>query len=497
MNRICLCLTASTLREDLELLARYRPIVQMAEVRVDLLAPQERGHAWRIAVGSDLDLILTARRERDGGSLACPEPERVGLLRTLVEQARDRGRPFAFVDLEDDLVAPELEASVHGSRARVVRSRHDLNGVPEGVGPLMTRMRRHPGDIVKGAFRARGSADLLALFQAAAALDSDRIIVGMGDAGFATRVLTARTGSFLTYASGEQSVSAAPGHTDPATLCGLYRYPRVTRETAVYGVIGNPVMHSRSPHIHNRGFRLLEQNAVYLPFLVDDVPAFLALADLLRMRGVSVTIPHKQQVIAHLAGRDPAVTAVGACNTLVRDNGGWRGMNTDVPGFLEPLLGSGFEPAGRKATVVGAGGAARSVVYALRNKGMPVLVLNRTPQRAATLAQEMGCEWGSLETADLARIADFPDLIVQTTSSGMTPHTDEDPIEAYALRGSEWVYDLVYSPRETRLLRRAAARGCRTVRGGAMLIAQAMTQFRAFAEADYPDPEGLAEELGL
>ncbi len=147
--------------------------------------------------------------------------------------------------------------------------------------------------------------------------------------------------------------------------------------------------------------------------------------------------------------------------------------------------------------MIGAGGAARSVVYALRALGMPVLVLNRTLERAEALARDFGCEWGSLAPADLSRIASFADLIVQTTSSGMTPHPGDDPIAAYPLRGSECVYDLVYSPPETALLRRAAASGCRTIRGGSMLIAQALAQFRAFSGQEYPDPEGLEQELGL
>jgi len=498
MNRICLCLTASSVREDLDLIARNRPLIQMAELRVDLLDPGERAHAWRIAAGCDLPLILAARRPSDGGRMDASESERIGLLRGLVSRARDRGRAFAFVDLEDDLAVPDLERSVREAAGRIIRSRHDLAGVPRDLARVMTALRRHPSDLPKGAFLTRGSEDLLALFEAGQSLGFERILVGMGDFGFATRVLTARTGSFLTFASADEAaVKAAAGQTDPTTLCQLYRYPRLRRDTAIYGVIGNPVMHSRSPHIHNRGFRLCGVDAVYLPFLVDSVPAFLRLSELLGIRGLSVTIPHKQEVMTHLAAREPAVEAIGACNTLVRVGAGWRGMNTDAEGFLAPLADAGFDCAGKKAAVIGAGGAARSVVYALKAKGMPVLVLNRTAERARSLADDFGCEWGSLDSSDLSRISGYGDLIVQTTSSGMNPRADEDPIAAYRLRGTEWVYDLVYSPPETTLLRRAVERGCRTVRGGRMLIAQALAQFRAFCGQEYPDTEGLAEELGL
>jgi 3-dehydroquinate dehydratase/shikimate dehydrogenase len=498
MNRICLCLTAPTVREDLELVARHRPLIQMAELRVDLLAPGERGHAWRAAAACDLPMILTVRRARDGGRFDGPEAERAALLRRLFADASARGRGFAFVDVEEDLDVPDLEQEVRGRGCRVVRSRHDLAGVPGGLRESMKRLRRFPSDLAKGAFHTRGSDDLLALFEAAPSLDFEHILVGMGDFGFATRILTARTGSYLTFASAAESgVRAAAGQTDPATLCQLYRYPRVTRDTAVFAVIGDPVMHSRSPHIHNRGFRLREIDAVYLPFLVDSVPSFLRLADLLGIRGVSVTIPHKQRVMGHLAVSDPAVSAIGACNTLVRAESGWRGMNTDASGFLRPLLDAGFDRASGRATVIGAGGAARSVVYALRALGMPVLILNRTAARARDLAGDFGCEWGELNAAGLARIDSFADLIVQTTSCGMSPRSGEDPIAGRPFRGTEWVYDLVYSPPETTLLRRAAGSGCRTVRGGRMLVAQAMEQFRAFCGQEYPEPEDLEQELGL
>lgn len=498
MNRICLCLTAASVTEDLQLVARHRPLIQMVEVRVDTLAPAERPQAWRIAAGCGVPAILSARRTRDGGRFSASEDERLTLLRGLASAAADRGHGFAFVEIEEDVAAGDFERDVRARGGRVMRARHDLAAVPRDVAAAMNRLRRAPSDLPRGEFHTRGSEDLLALFEAGPRLQGEHILLGTGDFGFATRILTARTGSCLTFAPADgEGGEAAAARTDPAALCQLYRYPRIGPQTAVFGVIGNPVMHTRSPHIHNRGFRLCGLDAVYLPFLVDSVPAFLRLADLLGIRGVSVTIPHKQEVMAHLVSRDAAVSAVGACNTLVRRDQGWTGLNTDAPGFLRPLLDAGFNRAAGRATVIGAGGAARSVVYALRALGMPLLVLNRSPERARDLARDFGCEWGGLDAAGLARIDDFADLIVQTTSCGMSPQVDEDPIASRQLRGSEWVYDLVYSPPQTRLLRRAAACGCRTVAGGRMLIAQAIEQFRAFCGQDYPQPQELEQELGL
>jgi 3-dehydroquinate dehydratase/shikimate dehydrogenase len=243
----------------------------------------------------------------------------------------------------------------------------------------------------------------------------------------------------------------------------------------VYGVIGNPVAHSRSPHIHNAGLAALGLDAVYLPFLVDDVREFLRVADLLGVSGVSVTVPHKLAVIPHLARQDPSVARIGACNTLVRAEGGWHGTNTDWPGFLAPLdrrFGSGGGSRIR-ATVIGAGGTSRAVVYGLRETGAEVLILNRTLAGASGIAQEFGCRAGG-------------DLVVQTTSCGMEPAVDCDPLPEYRFRGTELVYELVYRPAVTPFLGRAMAAGCRWIGGMEMLLEQAYEQFRLFTGSPYP-----------
>ena len=300
----------------------------------------------------------------------------------------------------------------------------------------------------------------------------------MGDHGFATRILTARIGSYLTFTSASAAADAAPGHINPEQLRSLYRYDKLTDNTAVFGVIGNPVMHSFSPFIHNRGFSMLDIDGVYLPFLVDQVADFMKLAELLEIQGVSVTIPHKKAVIKHTESRDPSVEAVGACNTLVKRPGGWYGTNTDVPGFLQPLHETEIDEGARRAAVIGAGGAARAMVYGLKEDGWDVLVLNRTASRAEALADAFDCDWAPLNNEGLSRLANHSDLIAQTTSAGMKPWEELDPLEGYTFRGTEIVYDTIFNPPETRLLRRAREAGCTVIRGGRMLLAQAVHQVR-------------------
>jgi shikimate dehydrogenase len=313
-----------------------------------------------------------------------------------------------------------------------------------------------------------------------------------GPVGFPFQVLASYLGSCFTFTYPK----AAGPLLDPITLQRVYRYPSIGSHTALFGIIGNPVLHSRSPHIHNRGYEALGIDAVYVPFPVDDLESFFHVARKLRIRGLSVTIPHKEKVIKFCSWCEEAVHAVGACNTLVLSEDSIKGYNTDVEGFLAPLRGSFHTLQGLRALVIGAGGASRSVVYGLAREGARVLILNRTVERALGLAKDMeralGLSPGTIMAGPLngegiLKEEQFiPDLVVQTTSCGMHPREDEDPFPELSFRGQEVVYDLVYTPRETRFLKRAKAKGCSVIYGDSMLLHQAFRQFLLFTGREYP-----------
>ncbi len=480
---ICLVLAADTVEDDLRHVAALRDRIDMVELRADLLTTPELATAARLPRLVDCPAILTVRRERDGGRFGGDERDRVALLDRLA------GAGFAWVDLEEDLVAPELEERIRSCGSRIVRSFHDLEGVPRDLGRRVAGLARSAAEIPKAAVTPRSSADLHLILAACASLPGkDKVVLGMGDIGFPTRVLAAKLGSSWCYASAGPA-AVAPGQVDPLTLTGTYRYRSIGPQTTVFGVIGNPVMHSRSPAIHNPGFDALGIDAVYVPFLVPDLDGFWSVADDLRVQGLSVTVPHKEAVIGRLAARDKLVEAAGACNTMWRTQGAgpWRGTNTDVAGFLAPLralLGS-QSLRGIGATVVGAGGAARGVVHALVAEGAKVLVLNRTPERARLLGEEKGVEHAGIGPAGYRKARRFSDLIVQTTSAGMG-HDPVDPAPGLRLTGKEIVYELVYSPAVTPFLERARAAGSRIVPGIRMLAAQAARQFELFTGRPYP-----------
>ncbi len=473
----------------------FRGRVDLLELRVDHLRDTEKAAAGRLPARAGLPVILTVRRVRDGGKYDGPETERVTLLRRLA------GQGFTHVDIEEDLRAPALDVHIRESGASIVRSLHDYSGVPAGFSRRFSALARKPDEIPKAAVTPRTCAQLAELLDVDRGLGvAPRVLLGMGETGFPTRVLAPRLGSSWCYAS-PTADAVAPGQVTPATLEDVYRFREITAATSVFGVIGNPVMHSRSPAIHNRGFTALGIDAVYLPFHVPDLDGFWKVADLLSVRGVSVTVPHKQAVLGPRVHGDEKVQAVGACNTLTRSRaeGPWKGTNTDGEGFLAPLrmMHGGALPAGLGATVIGAGGAARSVVAALRESGARVLVLNRTIENAQKLAAAFGAASGGIDAEGMEEARKFSDLIVQTTSVGMTPREDSDPAPGLRFSGSEVVYELVYSPARTCFLRRALNAGCRVVYGREMLIAQAMRQFLLFTGREYPPAlrRKLAAEL--
>lgn len=271
----------------------------------------------------------------------------------------------------------------------------------------------------------------------------------------------------------------------------------VTGSTRLVGVLGDPVAHSRSPAMHNAAFRALGIDWCYVPLHVASAQVEAALRGLVALGfvGANVTIPHKEAAARLADELTPAAQAIGAVNTLtVLQGGRLRGDNTDAGGTLAALREAGVEVAGRRAVLLGAGGSARAVAYALAASGAHVVLANRTPERAAALAASLQphvagrleatalSDAGALQAA-LARA----DLVVNATSVGMHPEDSRSPLpEGVQLHPGLAVLDLVYAPRETRLLRQAAHAGCRTIEGLRVLVHQGALAFEMWTGRPAP-----------
>jgi 3-dehydroquinate dehydratase/shikimate dehydrogenase len=493
MARICLCLTAKTLSRNLELLEKNRKYVDLAELRVDCLDPDERFQIRRFPEMAGLPVILTVRRKADGGHFVGGEGARITLLsKGLAFAEADRRRNFAYVDLEEDLQVPSLEEAARTFGTRIIRSCHDFQGAE---GDLSRRLRdlRHGGDeIAKIAAFPQTLQDLVRLYRAAReTMDMEKILLGMGPLGVNTRILAERMGSYLTYTGvpdGEGHFPAAPGQTSPRELVETYRFRGISGKTQLFGIVGFPLAATGSPAFFNQVFAAENIDALYLPFPADSLDDFLALARELELQGASVTVPYKEAILPHLLTQSAEVRSVGACNTIRYSAHGWMGYNTDTQGFSDSLLEFMGKKnlKGKRVTIVGAGGAARAVaamVFRLKGKA---LVLNRTISRARELAGLYRFSWGGLDARGGEMVEKFADLIIQTTSVGMEPDIAGDPLEEYSFSGRELVMDLVYKPERTRFLQRAAEAGCRVLNGYDMLIRQARYQYRYFLDREFP-----------
>jgi 3-dehydroquinate dehydratase/shikimate dehydrogenase len=492
MAKVCLCLTGKTIAQDLEILDKYRKYADIAEFRVDCLDPDERFQIRQFPEQAGIPVILTIRREADGGFFTGGEGSRITLFsKGLAFAEADRRKNFAYLDLEEDLNVPSIEEAARTFGTRIIRSFHNLGGVDEDLAGRTDKLRHVGDEIVKAAVYPGSLADTLRLYREAGKIRGDKVILGMGRFGTNTRILAEKLGSCISYVSVKDEADlrqAAPGQLDPKELVEVYRFKKIRANTKIFGILGYPLHATSSPPFFNRVFAEENIDAVYIPFPSNSVESFFELADELNLQGVSVTVPYKEQVLPLLANRSEKVSSVGACNTMVRTKEGWMGYNTDSRGFSDSLLEfiGKKDLAGKRISIIGAGGAARAVaseVFRLKGKA---LIVNRTLARARRLAQpyKFICAAADPEGAEMMR--KYSDIIIQTTSVGMAPDIAEDPMPDYQFTGDESVMDLVYKPETTVFMKRAAAAGCPVINGHDMLIRQAIYQYQYFIGAEFP-----------
>ena len=492
MAKVCLCLTAKTIKRNLEILDKYRKFADIAELRVDCLEDDERLSLRRFPELAGLPAILTIRRDIDGGRFSGGEGARVKLLaRGLAYADADRRLNYAYVDIEEDLEVPSLEEAARTFGTKIIRSFHDLNGATDDITKKIESMQRVGDEIIKVAVAVKSIKEVLNVFRASKAMKSqEKIVLCMGHMGMCSRILADRFGSLFTYSSAlsENEISGAPGQLDVVELSEMYRFRRITNKTNVYGLLGYPLKASFSPMFFNTIFGLENANAVYVPFPADSVNDFLELAKELEVQGLSVTIPYKEAILPYLSKRSDTVQSIGACNTVSRLFNGWYGENTDCTGFSDSLL-KFLEKKNlkrQKITIIGAGGAARAAAAEISRMGGKALILNRTIHKARNIASLYDFRWGGLDSQGLETMNKYNDIIIQTTSAGMEGYDEADPLESYTFTGKEAVMDLIYVPPETPFLKRAAAAGCRTINGLDMLIRQACLQYARFMGREVP-----------
>lgn len=478
--KICIALGFSDVEDLLDhARAEYEAGERFFEFRLDYLAKPEQGVAAIrrfLSRHGDCTILATCRRHQNMGRFNGSIDEQLRILAEAVAAGA------AAVDIEIESAencVPRLDA--FRKQGYLLLSYHNYGGTPP-LDPVFRRLLRVPADgykVVTTATKPSDSCKVLDLARTHPKVQT--VVLAMGESGFSTRVLSPGFGGIYTYAAPNSAAGTASGQVSARQLKNLYRVGKISRDAKIYGVIADPVRHSISPAVHNRAFQARRLDAVYLPFLVRpaQLKDFFLLAAKMPLSGFSVTIPHKQRIIRYLDQVEPLARRIGAVNTVWQKSGKWRGTNTDADGVIRPLE-KRIRLGKSTALVVGNGGAARGAAFALAASGAKLAITGRNIDRVRVLAKAVGAE---LLTRDQAQQRMF-DVLVHATPLGMTPRVDQcffpDKVPA------KLVFDMVYNPLETLLLKKARSQGAEIITGLDMFIEQAARQFEIFTSETAP-----------
>ena len=454
------------------------------EFRLDLLDHPRSG----LAVIRDMRvrypetaILATCRHEEHGGGFRGRVAEQFAILR----EAAQAGA--AMLDLEIETAECDPAATAALRTIPLLISFHDFAGTP-ALASVLRRLERIPADAYKIATTAAKPGDVTRLMtMAREKRDVPLVSVAMSDIGNPVRILGPSWGSVFTYAAPAGGQGTAAGQIPARLMRTVYRSEKLTKKTRVYGVVADPVAHSKSPLMHNRAFQIRRLDAVYVPFRVlpGQLSDFMKLSEALPVAGFSVTIPHKRKIMRYLDIVDPLAKRIGAVNTVWRKGGKWRGANTDTQGVLKPLA-THLRLAHSSVLIAGYGGAARAAAIAVADAGASVTITGRSLESAAALARVIKAQAMSLRDAEAGTF----DALIHATPVGMTPQPD-----ACLFGGripANVVLDMVYNPPETELLRRAKEQGSTVISGLEMLLEQACYQFEIWTGESAPRAAMLA-----
>jgi len=452
---------------------------KLVEYRLDWLG--RRPEAAKLLKGRPTPVVATCRRREDRGRWSGDEDKRLEILREAIVAGAE------YVDLEVD-IAKKIPR--YGSTKRIV-SYHNFDETPADLDKIHAKLVECDPDIVKLVTMANWPSDNARLLDLVRRSDVPMVGFCMGELGVVSRILCGKFGSPFTYATFSSERELAPGQLSFDEMKGKYRFDDINRDTEVFAVAGDPVAHSHSPLIHNAAFREIGLNAIYVPLRVPKHTFAQSVKGLepIGIRGYSVTIPHKEEALAFADERDPIAVEIGAANTLYRNaNGDWAATNTDFPAAMASLM-DGLRQRnpdaslnGLKVLMLGAGGVARAIGYGCVKEGAVLTIASRSKERSYALAKSLDASAMRWEKRGTGHI----DVLINCTPLGMHPNVDETPISVNWLQEHMLVFDTIYNPENTLLLKEARARRCATVSGLEMFVRQAAAQFELFTGKSAP-----------
>jgi 3-dehydroquinate dehydratase / shikimate dehydrogenase len=427
-------------------------------------------------------VIATCRRVVSGGKFRGSLAAELDIL----NRAAGAGCQLLDLELQSALNCRPEQVERLRNRAALILSYHDFRAT-RNLDERLQKMVTIAADFYKVVGTATTLYDNVTMMKFLQAKGDQHSLIGvcMGEQGIISRVLGVRAGSVFTFGAISPDEKTAPGQVTAQELRSTYRIEQLDAATRVYGVAGDPVSHSLSPAIMNAALRRENVNGVYLALHAKTLKDLLTCLRDIPIHGVSITMPYKQSILRFLDNTDSHTTKIGACNTIVRaQDGKLYGFNTDTAGVVRPLE-QRFTLENAKVLVLGAGGAARAAVFGLKERGAEVYILNRSLGPAQKLARSARARM--MKRPDLKK-ASF-DVIINATPVGMG-NTRESPLQENEIN-ARYVFDMIYDPAETRLMRMARDRGAQLIPGIEMFVHQAARQFEIWTGKPAPWDEML------
>lgn len=447
--------------------------VELVELRLDYI--RRPVNMKRLLDDRDCEIVATVRRPKDGGKWMRSEEDRLMLLRTAVADGVD------YVDIEAD-VAHKIPR--YGKTKRII-SYHNFDETPQNLSEIHEAMTKLDPDIIKIATTANNPIDNIRTLRLSRDSQIPTVAFCMGEMGLASRILCGRFGAPMTYATFHEDRQLAPGQLSWREMTEEFNYQSITEATEILGVIADPVAHSFSPAVHNACIRNAKLDMLYLPFRVpsEHLDEFIKICPELGVCGLSVTIPHKEKILKSLNAIDDNVAGIRAANTVVFRDVNAYGYNTDCDAAMTCLTrGLELDPDADKPfkdirfCIMGAGGVARAIGFGITRRGGDITITARDYRKSDNLASDLGCksiDWPTRQNHEC-------DVLVNCTPVGMHPNLDESPFEAEWLSKSTLVFDTVYNPEQTLLIKYARDTECKFITGVDMFVLQAAQQYKLF-----------------
>ncbi len=473
---ICIPIVGPSMSKAQEQIESALVIADILELRLDLIVSPDLS---ALLASSTLPVIVTNRSKHDGGQYKGLDEDRLQSLRDALKAGAD------YVDIEVSTPREYLQPFLEESEpAKIILSYHDFSHTPEDLNPVYETMCEMPGEIVKIVTYARDLSDNLKMFELLKRAKSEKqklIGLCMGDLGETSRILSPLFGGYLTFGSLETGQESAPGQIPAKILKDIYRINAERSDFKIYGVIGNPVSKSLGYLVHNRAFQEKGSPDIYVSFLVDNVEKFFnSFKDF--FSGLSVTMPAKEKIMPLLDRIDETAQKIGAVNTVVKEGSAWVGYNTDCSGAISALEAC-TSLQGKNVLILGSGGTAKAIGYGVKEKGGKLTVTyNKNKERGESLSKELDCELAHARDAGMRAI----DVLINCSPVGMSPNITESPFLARDFKEGMVVFDSVYNPLETRLLREAKSAGCKVIPGYELFINQAARQFELWTGQSAP-----------